>query len=510
MAHGCARAIQNACGHPTLITSYILRLALDYVLCGVTPQGSKMRDAFVVPGLPRFFGIRCSACTSSYGTGKSSFAAARSRAACSAAQDTLPHQGSTWLGQRVFAQAHRHQRECLNGFEEEGGSNRCALPCPVGPKTERFRLAANLQPPQGSSGQGPKDNDDEREENRNRAEDKGDDEDDNDDNNFVFDGDEETLKWALRQIVDNAKRLVRTEAAAGRKITSLLEYVRVYEDLENLNDVDGISKDVPEDTKEAFKRTALGILGTLPQEGFEIQITTNREAFSKLLLSSMMTGYMYHAAEVRMRMDEKFDIFSWTMGLKPAENSSSERSEKKADNGSKDRIEKERKVVGGKVLIHGREMSAEEYIEMLESRLGLYLTDRIMLLDYMRQIGVERLVALQSDLRGEVTETMHELVRSVVGKLGGDVVGGLFSGGENIVRNRILTTLFGKSNETSDKESSGIPHYKGVSVTIVSSREYLAHLILWALAVGYRIRGIETLLQVQQSCAVRVGEEEAA
>jgi hypothetical protein len=366
------------------------------------------------------------------------------------------------------------------------------------------RLRASAEPPRGNrrNGRGQEDDNDNSEEK--------DDPEDEDSDNIEIEGDAEALKWALRQLVDSAKRMARTEAAADRKITNLLEYVRVYEDLENLNDVDAISKDVPEDTKEAFKRTVLGILGTLPQDGFDIQITTNREAFSKLLLSSMITGYTYHAAEVRMRMDEKFDIFSWTIGVKPADAISSEQLKEKSDEASKDRVEKERKIVGGKVLVNGREISAQEYIEMLESRLGLYLTDRIMLLDYMRQIGVERLVALQSDLRGEVAETMHELVRSVVGKLGGDVMGGIFSGGENIVRNRILTTLFGKGGDGSDKESGSIPHYKGVSVTIVSSREYLAHLILWALAVGYRIRGIETLLQIRQSCAARPGEEDTA
>ncbi|KAK4533678.1 hypothetical protein CCYA_CCYA18G4560 [Cyanidiococcus yangmingshanensis] len=365
-------------------------------------------------------------------------------------------------------------------------------------------LVASAQPPRGNRRRGRGQDGD-----RDESDEVNDDSDEEDSSeNVDFDGDAEALKWALRQLVDSAKRMARTEAAADRKITNLLEYVRVYEDLENLNDVDAISKDVPDDTKEAFKRTVLGILGTLPQDGFEIQITTNREAFSKLLLSSMITGYTYHAAEVRMRMDEKFDVFSWTMGVRPIDPISSEQSREKPAEVSKDHVEKERKVVGGKVLIHGREISAQEYIEMLESRLGLYLTDRIMLLDYMRQIGVERLVALQADLRGEVAETMHELVRSIVGKLGGDVMGGIFSGGENIVRNRILTTLFGKNSDASDKESGSIPHYKGVSVTIVSSREYLAHLILWALAVGYRIRGIETLLQIRQSCTARPGEDD--
>jgi len=56
-------------------------------------------------------------------------------------------------------------------------------------------------------------------------------------------------------------------------------------------DVSLIQKDVPVTTLDAMKRTISGMLGLLPSDRFQVHIESLWEPLSKLLVSSMMTGY---------------------------------------------------------------------------------------------------------------------------------------------------------------------------------------------------------------------------
>lgn len=61
-------------------------------------------------------------------------------------------------------------------------------------------------------------------------------------------------------------------------------------DIEPL-DVSLIQKDVSITTIDAMKRTISGMLGLLPSDQFQVMIDALWESLSKLLISSMMTGY---------------------------------------------------------------------------------------------------------------------------------------------------------------------------------------------------------------------------
>lgn len=63
-------------------------------------------------------------------------------------------------------------------------------------------------------------------------------------------------------------------------------------DIEPL-DVNLIQKDVSNTTIDAMKRTISGMLGLLPSDQFQVMIGALWESLSKLLISSMMTGYAY-------------------------------------------------------------------------------------------------------------------------------------------------------------------------------------------------------------------------
>ena len=64
----------------------------------------------------------------------------------------------------------------------------------------------------------------------------------------------------------------------------------LIQEIEPLN-VSLIQKDVLPTTVDAMKRTISGMLGLLPSDQFQVVIEALWEPLSKLLVSSMMTGY---------------------------------------------------------------------------------------------------------------------------------------------------------------------------------------------------------------------------
>jgi hypothetical protein len=65
-----------------------------------------------------------------------------------------------------------------------------------------------------------------------------------------------------------------------------------------------VAKSVSPEIKEIISQNVQGLVGVLPSENFEVQVTTNRENLAGLLASAMMTGYFLHKMEQRMHLDE--------------------------------------------------------------------------------------------------------------------------------------------------------------------------------------------------------------
>ncbi|OIC44759.1 hypothetical protein A7L55_21055, partial [Acinetobacter baumannii] len=82
-----------------------------------------------------------------------------------------------------------------------------------------------------------------------------------------------------------------------RKEDSVL--LSLIQEIEPL-DVSLIQKDVSADTLDAMKRTISGMLGLLPSDQFHVLIEAFWEPLSRLLVSSMMTGYTLQNAEYRL------------------------------------------------------------------------------------------------------------------------------------------------------------------------------------------------------------------
>lgn len=64
-----------------------------------------------------------------------------------------------------------------------------------------------------------------------------------------------------------------------------------------------LSKPSSSEVFGVIERNIIGLLGNLPSEHFNVNITTNRESLGKLLASAMISGYFLRNAEQRMNFE---------------------------------------------------------------------------------------------------------------------------------------------------------------------------------------------------------------
>ena len=55
---------------------------------------------------------------------------------------------------------------------------------------------------------------------------------------------------------------------------------------------------------QVIEQNITGLLGNLPNDNFDVAISTNRENLGRLLASAMMSGYFLRNAEQRMTFEE--------------------------------------------------------------------------------------------------------------------------------------------------------------------------------------------------------------
>ncbi|WP_413168369.1 DUF760 domain-containing protein [Capilliphycus salinus ALCB114379] len=67
-----------------------------------------------------------------------------------------------------------------------------------------------------------------------------------------------------------------------------------------------IAQSASPEIKEIISKNVQGLIGVLPSDDFDVQITTSRENLAGLLASAMMTGYFLRQMEQRMHLDESF------------------------------------------------------------------------------------------------------------------------------------------------------------------------------------------------------------
>lgn len=64
-----------------------------------------------------------------------------------------------------------------------------------------------------------------------------------------------------------------------------------------------VARSVSPEIKEIISQNVQGLVGVLPSEAFNMQITTDRENLAGLLASAMMTGYFLRRMEQRMELE---------------------------------------------------------------------------------------------------------------------------------------------------------------------------------------------------------------
>jgi CheY-specific phosphatase CheX len=64
-----------------------------------------------------------------------------------------------------------------------------------------------------------------------------------------------------------------------------------------------VAKSVSSDIKQIISHNVQGLVGVLPSEAFNVQITTDRDNLAGLLASAMMTGYFLRQMEQRMELE---------------------------------------------------------------------------------------------------------------------------------------------------------------------------------------------------------------
>lgn len=57
------------------------------------------------------------------------------------------------------------------------------------------------------------------------------------------------------------------------------------------------------EVQQMMEHNIISLLGGLPSQHFDVEITTNRESLGRLLASAMMSGYFLRGAEQRMEME---------------------------------------------------------------------------------------------------------------------------------------------------------------------------------------------------------------
>lgn len=64
-----------------------------------------------------------------------------------------------------------------------------------------------------------------------------------------------------------------------------------------------VAQAVSGEIKQIIAHNVQGLVGVLPSEGFNVQVTTDRENLAGLLASAMMTGYFLRQMEQRMELE---------------------------------------------------------------------------------------------------------------------------------------------------------------------------------------------------------------
>lgn len=288
-------------------------------------------------------------------------------------------------------------------------------------------------------------------------------------------------------------------------------------------DVTLIQKDVPPTTLDAMKRTISSMLGLLPSDRFQVFIEALWEPLSKLLVSSMMTGYTLRNAEYRLCLERNLDIHEGDCENQTSESSQTDLhgmlldrekiDEFSGKNELSSKFQKNVDDLNGKIGVKGLgEMSPEvqQYILNLQSHLSSIKKElsevkrksaalqmqqfvgeeKNDLLDYLRSLQPEKVVELSEPTCPELKETIHSVVHGLLATLSPKMHSKVPP---------LENTTTGMVNIRSEDcaelvENTSLNFQPQISLT----RDYLARLLFWCMLLGHYLRGLEYRMELME------------
>lgn len=85
----------------------------------------------------------------------------------------------------------------------------------------------------------------------------------------------------------------------SERVNSLMQYVHSM----GPDTVAQLSNPASPEVQQMMEHNIIALLGGLPSQHFNVEITTNRENLGRLLASAMMSGYFLRGAEQRMAFE---------------------------------------------------------------------------------------------------------------------------------------------------------------------------------------------------------------
>nr|XP_027106048.1 uncharacterized protein LOC113726498 [Coffea arabica] len=285
-------------------------------------------------------------------------------------------------------------------------------------------------------------------------------------------------------------------------------------------DLSLIQKDVPPTTLDAMKRTISGMLGLLPSDQFQVYIEALWEPLSKLLISSMMTGYTLRNAEYRLCPERNLEIYEGKIDKQIPADSKLEAEGTLVNDYGLNNISRQEKLPVSEnmtettsALPNLGEMPPEtqQYILNLQSRLSsakreLHEVKRKSaalqmqqfvgeekndLLDYLRSLQPEKVAELSEPTSPELKETIHSVVYGLLATLSPK----MHSRASNFMEDTSIGTRnTADGDDCIEVENTSLqfrPH-------ILLTRDYLARLLFWCMLLGHYLRGLEYRLELTE------------
>ncbi|KAL6957392.1 hypothetical protein U1Q18_047948 [Sarracenia purpurea var. burkii] len=299
-------------------------------------------------------------------------------------------------------------------------------------------------------------------------------------------------------------------------------FLNLIQEIEPM-DVSLIQKDVPLTTIDAMKRTISGMLGLLPSDQFQVLIEAVWEPLSKLLVSSMMTGYTLRNAEYRLCLERNLDIYERSAETLKTEDSKLEAPrmlldyERTVKLYKKDEMPKSDNLsdsTSENIGVEGLgEITPEalQYILNLQSRLSsvkkeLHEVKRKSaalqmqqfvgeekndLLDYLRSLQPEKVAELSEPTCPELKEVIHSVVHGLLATLSPN----MHSKAPLLDNTSSGIVDVGTEEDCVDLvENASLQYQPLISLT----RDYLARLLFWCLLLGHYLRGVEYRLELMK------------